>query len=188
MWQQLSPLEEEVAQHAMRVQLHQHSVDFSVLSRGMKLYRLNLSHYKKLCLLALVSCGGSVGGNLHQCAGAGIVRISKLDSNKLVYCVLSRYHLVLGHGFQMTLGKQAFNVLRAWFDVRLECFASPLNCTCGAYMLAFLLTDQCFGAVGNFFSLRLSSSSFEANPLVLPRLCWQWWCTYTSCCMTPPGQ
>ncbi len=39
-----------------------------------------------------------------------------------------------------------------------------LNCTCGAYALAFLLTDQCLGAVGNFFLLRLSSGSFEANP------------------------
>jgi hypothetical protein len=28
----------------------------------------------------------------------------------------------------------------------------------------FLLTDQFFGAVGNFFLLRLSSSSFKANP------------------------
>ncbi len=139
-------------------------MDFSVLSRGMKLFELNHGHYKKLRLLLAVSCGGSVGGDLHQRMGAGVVCISKSDFNKLVYCMLSRYHLVLGHGFQMALGEQAFDVLRAWFDIRFESFASPLNCTCSAYTLAFLLTDWCFGVVGRFFSLCLSSSSFEANP------------------------
>ncbi len=162
-WQQLSLLEEEVARHAVRVQPHQHSVDFSVLSGGTKLFKLNHGHYKKLCLLAVVSCGGSIGGDPHQRAGASAVCISESDFNKLVYCVLSRYHLVLGHGFQMTLGKQAFDVLRTWFDIRFECFASPLNCICSVYALTFLLTDQCFGAVGNFFSLCPSSGSFKAN-------------------------
>jgi hypothetical protein len=70
---------------------------------------------------------------------------------------------VLGHCFQMALGEQAFNVLRVWFNVRFKCFASPLNCTCGAYASAFPLMDQCFDAVGNFFSLRPSSGSFEEN-------------------------
>jgi hypothetical protein len=111
-WQRSSLLEEEVVQHAMQVQLHQHSMDFSVLGGGTKLFKLNHCHYKKLCLLAAVSCGGSVSGDPHQRTGAGAVRISESDFNKLVYCMLSRYHLVLGHGFQMTLGKQAFNVLR----------------------------------------------------------------------------
>ncbi len=98
-WQQSSLLEEEVEQHTMRVQLHWHSMDFSVLSRGTKLFKLNHGHYKKLRLLAAVSCGGSVGGDPHQHAGTGAVRISKSDFNKLVYCMLSRYHSVLGHGF-----------------------------------------------------------------------------------------
>jgi hypothetical protein len=126
-WQRLSLLEEEVAQHPMRVQSHQHSADFSVLSRGTKLFKLNHSHYKKLCLLAAVSCGGSNGGDPHQRTGAGTVCISESDFNKLVYCMLSRYHLVLGHGFQMTLGKQAFNLLHAWFNIQFRCFASPLK-------------------------------------------------------------
>ncbi len=64
----------------------------------------------------------------------------------------------------MALGKQAFDVLRMWFDVRFECFPIPLNCTCRTYALAFPLMDQCFGAVGNFFSLRPSSGSFKVNP------------------------
>jgi hypothetical protein len=174
-WQRLSLLEEKVERHAVRVQPHRQSVDFSVLSGGTKLFKLNHGHYEKLCLLAAASCGGSVSKDLHQRAGAGAVRISKPDFNKLVYCVLSRYHSVLGHGFQMTLGEQAFDILRAWFDVRLECFASPLNCTCGAYASGFPLTDQCFRAVGNFFLLRPSSSSIKANPLSSPRLRWQWW-------------
>jgi phosphorylated CTD-interacting factor 1 len=64
----------------------------------------------------------------------------------------------------MALGKQTFNVLRMWFDVQFECFASPLNCTCSAYALMFPLTDWCFSALGNFFLLRPSSGSFKANP------------------------
>ncbi len=135
-----------------------------MLSGGTKLIKLNHGHYEKLCLLAAVSCGSSIDDNLHQHVGAGAVPISKSDFNKLVYCVLPRYHLVLGHGFQMTLGKQAFDVLHLWFDVRFECFASPLNCICGVYTSAFPLTDQCFGMVGNFFLLHPSSNSFKANP------------------------
>jgi hypothetical protein len=109
-WQWSSLLEEEVVQHAMRVQLHRHSMSFSMLSGGTNLFKLNHGHYEKLHLLAAVSCGGSIGGDLQR-AGAGAVPISESDFNKLVYCLLSRYHLVLGHGFQMTLGKQAFDVL-----------------------------------------------------------------------------
>ncbi len=81
-----------MARHTVRVQLHRHSVDFSVLSGGTKLFKLNHGHYKKLCLLVVVSCGGSVGGDPHQCADTGAIRISQSDFNKLVYCVLSRYH------------------------------------------------------------------------------------------------
>ncbi len=135
-----------------------------MLSGGTKLFKLNHGHYMKLCLLAAVSCGCSISGNSHQCTCAGTVRISESDFNKLVYCMLSRYHLVLGHGFQMALGKQTFDFLCPWFDIRFECFASPLNCTCGTYVSVFPLTDQCFGAVENFFLLRLSSGSFKANP------------------------
>jgi hypothetical protein len=106
----------------------------------------------------------------HQRTGTGAVRISESDFNKLVYCVLSRYHWVLSYGFQMTLGKQAFNVFCAWFNVWFECFASPLNCTCSAYTSAFPLMDQCFGTVWNFFSLRPSSGSFKANPPFIAEL------------------
>ncbi len=187
-WQWSSLLEEEMARHTMRVQLHWHSVDFSVLSEGMKLFKLNHGHYKKLCLLLAVSCGGSIGGDPHQRMGAGTVRISQSDFNKLVYCMLSRYHSVLGHGFQITLGERAFNVLRTCFDVRFECFASPLNCTCGVYASAFLLMDQCFGIVGNFFSLHPSSGSFEASPPFIAKVTWAMGCTYTSCCMMPGGR
>jgi hypothetical protein len=159
--------------NAVRVQSHRHSMEFSMPSGGTKLFKLSHSHYEKLCLLVAVSCSGSVCCDLHQRTGTGAVCISESDFNKLVYFPLSRYHSVLGHGFQMTLGKQAFNVLLAWFDVWFECFASPLNCTCTAYVLAFPLMDQRFGVVGNFFSLRPSSGSFEGKPpFSLPRLRW----------------
>jgi hypothetical protein len=62
------------------VQSHRHSVDFSMLSGGTKLFKLNNGHYEKLCLLAAVSCGGSIGGNRHQCAGADAIRVSDSTS------------------------------------------------------------------------------------------------------------
>jgi hypothetical protein len=96
-------------------------------SAGARSCSINDGHFEKLGLLAVVSCGGSIGGDPHERTGAGAVRISESDFNKLVYCVLSRYHSVLGHGFQMALGEQAFDILRVWFNNRLECFASPLN-------------------------------------------------------------
>ncbi len=65
---------------------------FSVLSGGMKLFKLNHGHYKKVCLLVAMSCGGSVGSHPHQRAGAGSVCISESNFNKLVYCVLLSYH------------------------------------------------------------------------------------------------
>jgi hypothetical protein len=94
-WQQSSLLEEEVAQHAVQVQSHRHSVDFSMLSRGTKLLKLNHGHYKKLRLLVVVSCSSSIGSDLHQRVGTGAVYISESDFNKLVYCVLPGYHSVL---------------------------------------------------------------------------------------------
>ena len=124
-WQQLSLLEEEVAQHAVTVQPPGLIMDFSVLSGGKKLFKLNHGHYKKLHLLVAASCGGSVGKDPHQVAGAGsAVRVSESDFHKLVYCLLSRYHLVLSHGFQMALGEQAIGILRALFDIRFECSGS----------------------------------------------------------------
>jgi hypothetical protein len=66
--------------------------------------KLNHGHYKKLRLLVAASCRGSIGKDLHQRAGTGgTIRGSESDFYKRVYCVLSRYHLVLDHGFQMAL-------------------------------------------------------------------------------------
>ena len=102
--QRSSLLEEEVARHAVQVRSHRHSVDFSVLSGGKKLFKLNHGHYEKLRLLVAASCGGSVGGDPPGAGGGGgVVRVSESDFHKLVYCLLSRYHLVLDHGFQMAL-------------------------------------------------------------------------------------
>ena len=64
----------------------------------------------------------------------------------------------------MALSEHVFDVLRSWFNVRFECFASPLNCTCAEYASAFPLVDKYFGATGNFFNLHPRHGSFEANP------------------------
>jgi hypothetical protein len=103
-WQRLSLLEEDVARYPVTMQLHRHIVDFLVLSGGKKLFKLNHGHYKKLHLLVAMPCGGSFGKDKHQRAGAGgAVCLSEPVFQKLVYCVLLRYHLVLGCGFQMAL-------------------------------------------------------------------------------------
>jgi hypothetical protein len=175
-------LEEEAAKHAVRVQSHRHSVDFSISSDGgRRLLKLNHAHYEKLRRLVTASCVGGRGGDVDSASSSSSLSssrvggpdvasprdnavVSESDFHKLVYCVLSRYRSVLGHGFQMALGEHAFVVLREWFDVRFECFASPLNCTCEDYASAFPLTDRYFGARGNFFTLRPKYGSFEANP------------------------
>jgi len=165
-------LEQEISRNVVSVTSHRHSLDFTITcvddddsgrkkNKTNKLYKLNHGHYEKLRLLLTAHCNNRISGSGDN--GSNDV-YSDSDFHKLIYCVLSRYHSVLGHGFQMALSEHVFDVLRSWFNVRFECFASPLNCTCAEYASAFPLVDKCFGATGNFFNLHPRHGSFEANP------------------------
>jgi len=85
--------------------------------------------------------------------------------------LLMRYQSVTGDSkgttLQAALPGTVFDVLERDFDVRFECFASPLNChrlTPGGYCSAFPDTDVPFGSRGSFFDFEPEEGSFQANP------------------------
>lgn len=98
-----------------------------------------------------------------------------------VFCVLSRYDSLSGSsdGYQMAFPHKGFQWLRDNVGVKIECFASPLNCWNQRIFSVARDTDQFFGSCGNFFlfdgSVGLGQltetdigeplgGSFEANP------------------------
>ena len=83
-----------------------------------------------------------------------------------LYCLLSRYFAIQGHGFQAACHEDVFCVLYNRLEVTFECFASPLNCFYGAFCSAFPDTDARFGSSGSFWKWKppASGGSFEANP------------------------
>ena len=63
-----------------------------------------------------------------------------------------------------------FDVLRADFGVRLECFASPLNARFPAFCSAAADVDAPFGSVGSFFTFTPRAGAYVANPPFEPAL------------------
>lgn len=59
--------------------------------------------------------------------------------------LLANKRATQGGGFQASMGGDAFDVLLRHLGVRMECFASPLNCRYGTYCSAFEDTDAPFG-------------------------------------------
>ncbi|CAJ1393911.1 unnamed protein product [Effrenium voratum] len=80
------------------------------------------------------------------------------------FCCLLRYHSVLQKGFQGACTEEVFQALLETFDVRFECFASPLNCRYRWMCSAFPDTDSVFGSLGSFFAQTFVSGSFQLNP------------------------
>ena len=68
----------------------------------------------------------------------------------------------------MLSGSQVFDSLLRNFDVRMECFASPLNSRYGVFCSAFPDIDCWFGSLGSFFDFRPTRGSYEANPPFVP--------------------
>jgi len=92
-----------------------------------------------------------------------------------LFVLLLRYQTLQGTftqgaGFQAAIPGTVFDVLRESFNVKMECFASPLNCRYGRYCSAFPDTDSAFGSVGSFFTFRPTSGAYEANPPFIPEL------------------
>ena len=85
------------------------------------------------------------------------------------FSLLMRYNAAAGAtykggGMQAALRGECFDVLRDDFGVRMECFASPMNCRFPQFCSAFLDTDRRFGSLGSFFEFRPKWGSYEANP------------------------
>ena len=94
--------------------------------------------------------------------------------HKDLYCMLTRYHSLLGHGMQCAASEHVFDCLNKHLKVDFECFASPLNSRYVRFCSAFPDVDRAFGSVGSFFETFSSKESFlkhfsrggffEANP------------------------
>lgn len=148
------------------VTTHRHSMDVSLGGGGSgsggrsKVFKINPAHYEKLRQMFVRASP----------AGAAF---EQERFHRRLYCVLARYHLIQGHGFQAALCEQAFDVMRRRWGVAMECFASPLNCRYARHCSAFADTDACFGSVGSFFQFTPLRGSYECNPpfepLVLDR-------------------
>jgi len=87
-----------------------------------------------------------------------------------VFCVLSRYDTIEGHGLQAALPHSVMQMLRKHFGVMVECFSSPLNTVTPFYCSAFPDTDIPFGSLGSFFDFFPTSVSFEVNPPFVPAI------------------
>lgn len=121
---------------------HKHTLDISCDGNKHKLLKLNNAHYARL-QEQFRKYNADRDGNF-----------SEILFHKRLYILLSRYRSILGHGFQAALNEHSFRVLLKYFDVKFECFASPLNSTCTSFCSAFPSVDCFFGSVGNFFKLR----------------------------------
>ncbi|CAM9239464.1 unnamed protein product, partial [Ectocarpus fasciculatus] len=136
-------------------------MDFSISGIKNKILKLNNAHYARL---------KSQYTRITSRTGPAAGKFDETVFHKRVYIVLSRYRSLLGHGFQAALNEHSFRVLLNHFGVKFECFASPLNSTCNSFSSAFPRSDAFFGSIGNFFSLRPTSGSFEANPPFIPEV------------------
>ena len=85
------------------------------------------------------------------------------------FCVCARL-LSLQGGSELAGGMQAacprgvFEALRADLGVRMELFASPLNCRLPRFCSAAADVDAPFGSRGSFFDCKLRAGAFLANP------------------------
>ncbi len=95
--------------------------------------------------------------------------------------MIARYETLSGKtdGYQMAFPDPGFQWLRDKLDVKIECFASPLNCWNQRICSVARDTDSFFGSLGNFFLFEgftggrltaedpgqpVKGGSFEANP------------------------
>lgn len=117
---------------------------------------VNRSHYDKLRLLYAATNAGAAAADATAFTRAAMVLL-------LRYSSLQGTHY-RGGGYQAAVHGEVFDALKAGFDTRMECFASPLNCRWRRFCSMFLDTDAPFGSLGSFFAFRPTSGSFEANP------------------------
>jgi Phosphorylated CTD interacting factor 1 WW domain len=86
-----------------------------------------------------------------------------------VYVLLLRYAIVQGAftqgaGLHAALPGACFDALFQHLNVRMECFASPLNSRYARFCTAFPDTDVFFGGCGSFFDFAPEYGFFQSNP------------------------
>eukprot|EP00698_Gefionella_okellyi_P015442 TRINITY_DN4356_c0_g3_i1.p1 TRINITY_DN4356_c0_g3~~TRINITY_DN4356_c0_g3_i1.p1 ORF type:complete len:444 (-),score=83.20 TRINITY_DN4356_c0_g3_i1:929-2260(-) len=126
------------------------SGDTVTVSYSEQRYKLHKAYYEKLQVM------------YRRVNGPGSETTPVFDN--ALFCLLARYTTLSGTGLQAALPECVFNAIRDQFGVRMECFASPLNCRFGTLCSAFLDTDGPFGSVGSFFLFRPTKGAFEVNP------------------------
>jgi phosphorylated CTD-interacting factor 1 len=87
-----------------------------------------------------------------------------VDFDNHLFCVLARYSMLEGYGWQAAVAQTVLRALQKDFGVSVECFSSPLNTYLPSYCSLFPDTDAHFGSLGSFFDLNPSEGSFQANP------------------------
>jgi len=146
---------------------------------GLKPYlRITRGHYEKLLrlhrrTLRIARRAGADEGRPEDAdATQASAAVDDADESFLAraWCVVARYEVLGGAGYQAAVGGDGFEVLRERMGVRFECFASPLNCRYSRYCSAFEDTDAAFGSLGSFFNFWPRKGSFEANPPFVPEL------------------
>jgi hypothetical protein len=122
----------------VKVLEHKHTMDVLLKQKKStqkaKIFKLNPAHEVKL-------------RSLFQRNHDGDTAFDEGLYHRYLYCVLARYHALLGHGFQAALGGRAFEVLLRRLEVRFECFASPLNCRYQNFCSAFPDVDWVYGTL-----------------------------------------
>jgi hypothetical protein len=90
---------------------------------------------------------------------------------KDMWLLLCRYRSLTGEGYQGAVRREGLKYLYNRYQVKHECFASPLNAYLETFTSAFVDTDKVFGSLGSFFNLRetlrakgQAGGSFEVNP------------------------
>lgn len=81
-----------------------------------------------------------------------------------LWTMLARYDTISGAGYQAALPEDGFEMLRQYWGVQHECYASPLNHHLESFGSAFWETDRWFGSKGSFLDQRPLEGGFEANP------------------------
>ena len=94
----------------------------------------------------------------------GILRVSNPQFDDDMFCLLARYSVLEGYGWQAAIAQPVLAALNKNFGVTVECFSSPLNNYLPTYCSFFPDTDAAFGSVGSFFDFQPFEGSFEANP------------------------
>lgn len=146
---------------------HKHSLDISCAGNFVKLTFLGLQKLQLLYSQHAPLCDEeNLDGIFKEPEVGSTTKASHFICR--LFCLLLRYKIIQGHGFQAAAGPEVFRVLNKRLGVALECFASPLNSFYGRYCSAFPDVDSPFGSQGSFWSFQPTSGSFQANPPFVP--------------------